>query len=822
MYNSTELPNASSLRQNHPPKHVLTTDTSGGIPIGLLYESATQPSEKPLVIPPSQRRRHIAHISRSGAGKTTTCQIAALSAAKNNSGLTFIVDPKGGFATEFLPMCYHSDINLEDITVIEAVEALPILPLFTLTPYLDNPEIDISRERLIEIVVDAAMGVFEATAFDKKGFNQAFQSLDLLRTIISSLFNSGLNSFNIEDLVSELNSVSEGTYSVSVSDSRYQTVINTLVNESAKTRKALANGAIRRLTPLLRSSLTADAFGTASELSEQIDFYSLMDDNVVMIFDMSGISSVRREQLGRAVVSQFFVAGRLRQRSTRDIHPLASLFLDEAHVFSDSQILLDIMAEGREFNVGLYLMSQLLSQFSDRSIESLSGNIGTFVCGPSDALAAQAAVDHKYIQTDAKRILGEVPVGDWLVSMTAPRGHMPFDPFVVGALPLPKGHPDSEIELTDAEQASCAEAIRDVYERSRSRPDVVTASESTTSTEFSDQEIARGLRHTLWTASLPDGIEYDSQTDTVHCPSTDETFAPTFEGVCDAVRTVRRDSSLEDVDLPITEIGLQIDPWDVKTAPISLRQLMFLRLIEKAQRRAIDSRAWDIVTQTMRPLRDEVGCTSADEAELKEMGLISLQDELRGKYYHLTDDGRGLLRDLRNGADPPEPKYGDANESAAHIKGVEIAARALGELAQRPSSPVHRVERYWSPPDERTRLDLVGLGVDDKPVVTVEVERPTNDLNTGVPADYDAMADCAPAAAVWLVANRALGHRVVTALVGSSKHEARIPLDPAEIKSSSTPLDRYSFSAPGCTAIRTYSAVTPELFDQLIVEGGDE
>jgi len=92
-------------------------------------------------------------------------------------------------------------------------------------------------------------------------------------------------------------------------------------------------------------------------------------------------------------------------------------------------------------------------------------------------------------------------------------------------------------------------------------------------------------------------------------------------------------------------------------------------------------------------------------------------------------------------------KYGDANESAAHIKGVEIAARALGELAQRPSSPVHRVERYWSPPDERTRLDLVGLGVDDKPVVTVEVERPTNDLNTGVPADYDAMADCEPAAA---------------------------------------------------------------------------
>ncbi len=815
----TELPDASSLRQNHPPKHSLTTETSCGIPIGLLYDSGTQPSETPLVIPDSQRRRHIAHISQSGAGKTTTSQIAALSAAKNESGLLFIVDPKGGFSKPFLHMCYHSDISLDDVIVIEAATTLPRLPLFTLTPYLENPELDISRERLIEIVVDAAMGVFEATAFDKQGFNQAPQSVDLLRTVISSLFHSGIDYFNIEDLVSELNSISEGTYSVSVADARYQTVINSLLSDSAKTRKALANGAIRRLTPMLRSSLTADAFGTASGLSDQIDFYSLLDSNKTVIFNMSGISSVRREQIGRAVISQFFIAGRLRQRSKRQSHPLASLFLDEAHVFSDAQILLDILSEGRAFDISLYMVSQMLSQFSDRAIENISGNVGTFICGPSDSLAAQAAVDHKYSPTEAKQILGEVPVGDWLINTTAPRGHMPFDPFVVGAMSLPKGHPDSEFELTDAEQASCAEAIREVYERSRSRPDMVTASESTTTTEFSDQEIARGLRHTLWTASVPDGIEYDSQTDTIRCSESDETFAPTFEGVCDAVRTARRDSSLEEVDLPIADIDLRIDPWEVKTAPVTLRQLMFLRLIEKAQRRAIDTRAWDIVTETMRPLRDEVGCTSVDETELKELGLISLQDELQGKYYHLTDEGRKLMRDLRNGADPPEPKYGDANESAAHIKGVEIAARALGELTQRPSSPVHRVERYWSPPDERTRLDLVGLGVDDEPVVTVEVERPTNDLKTGVPEDYDAMANCEPAAAVWLVANRGIGQRVVTALVGSSKHDARISLDPAEIKSSTTPLERYSFSAPGCTAIRTYSAVTPELFDQLIVSG---
>ena len=810
------------LREANPPTHLLETDPTCGMPLGQLYAWAGSQSSVPLVIDRDKQCQHIAHLASTGEGKTTTAEIACLHNAQCTAGVDFIIDPKGGLSNEFIPMWYHETGSLEDIVVLNGSHALPRMPLFDLRPYLDHPEIDISRQRLIEIVVDASLGVFEAASANAKSFQSAAQSIELLKTLLVSLFRSGLNMFSVSDLLGELSHVAEGTFRAGIADRRLAQLLTQITEDDAKMRRALANGAIRRLSPLIRSSLMADGLGTPpTDPAHQWDFYSLLNSDKLVIIDLGGLNSSRRELLSRVIVSRFMIAGRLRQRSSKKNHPLANLYLDEAHVFGDSPILLDLFSEGRAMRLSLYVMSQLFSQFGEEARSHISGNIGTLIIGQSDPEASQAALDHHYSTIDAKRITSTIPIGDWLVRTRSPRGEPPFDPFVVGAMPLPKGHPDSEITLTDAEQASCSEAIREVCERSRSRPDVVTASESTTTTEFSDQEIARGLRHTLWTASLPDGIEYDSQTDTVRCSdeTIPETFSPTFDGVCDAVRTARRDSSLEDVELPITDIGLQIDPWDVKTAPVTLRQLMFLRLIEKAQRRAIDTRAWDIVTETMRPLRDEVGCTSVDETELKELGLISLQDELRGKYYHLTDEGRKLMRDLRNGADPPERKYGDANESAAHIKGVEIAARALGELAQRPSSPVHRVERYWSPPDERTRLDLVGLDVNDKPVVTVEVERPTNDLNTGVPADYDAMADCEPAAAVWLVANRPLGHRVVTALVGSSKHDARIPLDPAEIKSSSTPLDRYSFSAPGCTAIRTYSAVTPELFDQLIVSG---
>ena len=818
----SSLPDGYDLRRNIPRDDILPNYKSDGLVLGQYYKNTHEPTGIYFSVPLSIQRRHICHLANTGEGKTTTAQLACLHNAQATQGIDFVVDPKGGLANELLPMWYHKTGSLEGVTIIDAGTSLPRVPLFDLRPYLNNPEIEISRQRLVEIVVDGAIGVFEAASFDSEGFREASQSIEMLRSVMFALFHSGVDCFSVDDLFSELNQIAEGTFSVGVSDARFQRLLDQMTDDSAKMRRALANGAMRRLYPMVHSSLTADAFGSPpTDPTDQWDFYRALDSDELVIFDLGGLNSFRREFLARVIVSRFFVAGRLRQRSERDSHPLANLYLDEAHTFGDSTILLDLLSEGRAFDISLYLMSQLLSQFGEKARAHISGNIGTLIVGQSDPLAAQAALDHRYSEIDAKRITGTIPIGDWLVRTRSPRGEQPFDPFVVGALSLPKGHPDSDIELTDAERASCDEAIREVYERSRNRSDVVTASESKSRIQFSDREIARGLRHTLWTASLPDGIEYDSQTDTVRCSddSTTEPFPPTFEGVCDAVRTARRDSSLEEVELPVTDIGLQIDPWDAKTSPVTLRQLMFLRLIEKAQRRAIDSRAWDIVDETMHTLRQEVGCTSADEAELKEMGLISLQDELRGKYYHLTNEGRGLMKDLRNGADPPEPKYGDSNESAAHIKGVELAVRALDELTQQASSPVHRVERYWSPPDEQTRLDVVGLGVDDEPVVTVEVERPTNDLKTGVPEDYDAMANCEPAPAVWLVANREIGHRVVTALVGSSKHEARIPLDPAEIKSSNTPLDRYSFSAPGCTAIRTYTKVTPELFDQLIVAG---
>jgi len=306
------LPTGIDLREQLPREAVLSRYQNNGLCLGRCYLTSHEISSKSFSIPPALQRRHIAHLAHSGEGKTTTVQIAALYNSQATNGVDFIIDPKGGLANGLMPVLYHSNVSLEKVIVLNASGELPRAPLFDLRPYLSHSDIDVSRQRLIEIVVDGALGVLEAASFSG-GFHDAPQSVELLRSVITALFHSGIDYFSIEDLLSELNNIAEGTFSISVDHSVFQQLLAQITTDDAKMRRALANGAIRRLAPLVRSELTANAFGNPPmDPTEQWDFYSLLDTDKIIIYDLGGLNSFRRELLARVIVSRFFIAGRLR------------------------------------------------------------------------------------------------------------------------------------------------------------------------------------------------------------------------------------------------------------------------------------------------------------------------------------------------------------------------------------------------------------------------------------------------------------------------------------------------------------------------------
>lgn len=805
----TDNVTVDSLRHQTPSPDTVAPYLDAPLQIGEVY-TADGGSPVSIGVPLDRQRRHIAHIAAAGTGKTITAQQAVVSNMQATDGIDIVVDPKGGFASGFLSMAYHETGSLENVTVVTAATEMLRLPLWDLRPFL-AAELDIGRSRLIEIVVNAGMEVLKNAAASPESFQSAGQSLELIQTLLTAMFRAGADAVSVRDLLERLEDVEHQTLSMSVSDPLLAQYLEATTSGDARTRKAIVGGARRRLAPLIRDELLASAVGTPpDDPTHQFDVVDALDRDAVIIIDTAGLDATHRELIVRTITARVFAAGRLRQLDQHADHqPLANIYLDEAHVLGDSDVLLDLLSEGRAFGISLYLMSQELAQFGDEAQSHIETNVGTVLTAQSDTAMAHAIARGPYSARQAEHLVGRIPAGDWLVRFRPHRGQAVPDPFLISAGALPQSHPEHpEHETLDPDRReACTEAIDACRARSRKDNRVVTASTKAPSTTDMER-ITRGLSHTLWLphVDIPPGATYDETTDTLRCADCGEEFLPTFAKLCTAIRHCAPDTDLSALELPITEIGLEtVTAEAVKFCPLSITEVMFLRLIERARRRAIDPRAWDVRTDSMYPLRAAVGLIGAAPKEaLVEAGYITLQSDLQGDYYNLTTKARTLLERLRNGGEPPEAKRGDPRESVLHIKGVELAVQALETVCADPEVPIEQVERYWVPPDSEARIDVVGLDADGQPRVCVEVERSTHDLSTGVLEDADAMAACDPDASIWVVTKRPLGHTIVDHLANPASGRPRVALDPTDLLSPTTALAKYDLTAPGCSEVVTY------------------
>jgi len=812
------------LRYGLPDPRTLRPYLSGPLYIGELYDTDPQ-STQAVGIPIDRQRRHIAHIAAAGTGKTVTLQQAVHTNSRATEGIDIVIDPKGGFTDGFLPLVYHDSGHLEDVTVINAATEMLRIPLFDLRPFIEA-DLPISRSRVIDIVVEAGMEVLASVATTEESFESAGQSVELIRTLLTASFRAGADTVSLSDLLARLSDVQAGTLSLAVDDPLLNRYLDATTDDDKRTLRHIVGGARRRLSPLIRDNLFADAFGRIPENPrDQFNVVEALDRDAVVIIDTAGLDATQRAQIIRLITARVFAAGRLRQldRDTSS-HSLANLYLDEAHVLGESDVLLDLLAEGRAFDISLYLLSQQLDQFGEQAQAHIARNVGTVLTAQADTAMAHAIASGPYDNRQAEHLVGRIPAGDWLVRVRPHRDHAVPDPFLISAGTLPETHPESSAydDLPADVRADCEAAVAACRERSRARNDVAVAAMGESATA-QHEDVARGLSHTLWLPdnTLPDGAVYDETADQVHCADCGAAFLPRFENVCQALRHCRTDVDLGALDIPIIDIGLERVSTDaVQLCPLEIREVMLLRLIERARRRSIDNRAWDIRDETMMPLRETVHLTGSEPKErLSEKGYLTVQDDLVGDYYKLTREARTLLRQLRDGADPPEPKRGDPAESCMHIQGVERAATALETLTDEPTVPIAQVRRYWQPPDSDSVIDVAGLDADGTPRVCVEVERWTHDISAGVLHDADAIADCDPDAAVWVVTNRELGHAVVDALVTPTTGQPRIDMDPTEVYGPTTPLHRYDLSSPACSALATYGQVDTDTFRDALDTG---
>jgi len=789
---------------------------------------------KPVVVPDSILQKHMLISGQTGSGKSVTATQGIRSVDASTDGATIVIDPKGdGWPTmigraRYADRCLmgsHSPATaFEDVLYFDAGVGLPQLPLFDLRPALTAGMRRIDAART---VVDDTLAVLE---YLHPGSDDAVRSPDVIQTLLLALFDPefGSDAVTLSELYNAANRLQEERAVPRVSPEWLQHLLTNTTTGSQRLFAAVQQGVQTRLSKLYQDPYLRAMFDTVPD-EAAFELSDWLDEDVLIIIDISDLSDQAQRVVAHVILTRLWRALHWRQAeiAAADTPPLVSLWIDEVPHLQIHDPLSELLSMGRGLGLSVVSMMQfprqLKQESGDRAYDEVLSNVGTLLCGThhhASQLASRLATTNRSA-AEFETLLSDLPSDRWLFSPAGGRTLRTRQPprMVINDPPLPPGHPAGQAPLPPQAAQRFSQVWRDCRQSTVDQYGVVPSGyEATTDTPVADGTLKRGLTHTLWQdhIDLPAGVTYDAVDDTIQCTDCGAAFLPQFEKLQVALQHCET-PDVDDSALPVTDIGLAtVTPAQLDTSPISLHEAMFLRLVERAERREIDDREWDVTTESMLPLRDAAGLDADDTADLADAGYLNQQSDYRGAYWRLTNTGKQMLSTIRDGGDPPGTKPGDPAESVAHIRLVETAAAVLERLAADPTSPLATVQRYWTVPDTNSVVDLVAFDEAGVARIVVEAERTTNDLKRAAPADYDVMAQVDSAAALWVVPGRTDGHKLIRALADPLDGEPRLSFATGDLYADTTPLDRYELDTSGCSGVHTVRTFDEDVVQEVL------
>ncbi|SEO20099.1 hypothetical protein SAMN04487948_10150 [Halogranum amylolyticum] len=826
-----------------PPLERLATYRTPGLTLGRPQTADRASETAPVALPPSLQPLHIAWFGKTGSGKSTSLLNAMLDNHAATDGVDILIDPKGGdLPIDYLRAHYARYGSLRNVYYFDCAKTLPAISFFDIREQLAD---GIDRTAAVEDVVDHYLDILRQV-MGRERFDRAVRSPDIIRYLVKALFDpvNGHDAFGHDDLEEAAAQMHDSRDAPPVSDDGLDRMLGGITTNSKRSFDELMQGVANRIEKIpaderlghLFNHVTVDA-ETDDSTHPQFDFRTIIDEDAVVIFDLGALRPEAQRVITLVLLSQLWTALKRRHRVGDDeAYPLVNLFVEEASSVAVSSLLSDLLARGREFSLAVTLAMQFPAQLQAADVGAyaeLLNNVSTIVSG-------NVAVDERFERRFATADMDPPEVGNrlralqrgqWLVSLPAPFAQPEPRPFVLSSQPLPPGHPEGPMPFSMREEQRVAAAIERVQSRTQSQcglplthshePEPVPQetgsqpphestqsatdqSETTTTTHTSPIQSALPL-----TKRLPLVVDYDEAKHALICTGCRNRYAPTFEGMCDAIECCFSFDRVDRDDIPIHALNLTLSAEERTESGYSDRQLAFLQAVYNAHQGRYDEREYNLITDSMVRLREYVGIEPADVQTLVEDGVLRHDGNHPHRLYTVSAAGRELIREgYRQGISHGDGK-GDLSESSQHILMVEIGRQYLEHaFVDAEDSSVIEAVTYHPTPDGG-RLDAAGLDAQGDIVVALEAERVNNDAKTGVPDDYDKMAACEPEEAIWLTMNRAEAHTVLQALNTPAEGPPRVEKTYSE---SSQPR-RFSIDTPGCTAIYTLLYVRDMLLE---------
>jgi hypothetical protein len=201
-----------------------------------------------------------------------------------------------------------------------------------------------------------------------------------------------------------------------------------------------------------------------SQSDSRINIRQIMDEQKILLVDLSQLGSDVAEVLGAFMLSQFLTAAMSRSDTEIASRQPFSLFVDEAHRFISADAIENIIVQARKFRVNIVIALQLLSQMgATRRIDALS-TVGCTLIGRMDKR------DSEYFAKDCQDLVDPVDI-------------MRLNPFEVIAKigndivrvktagPRPRVPGDGEKRIKDMSRAAYCRRAADIRAALASRSD---------------------------------------------------------------------------------------------------------------------------------------------------------------------------------------------------------------------------------------------------------------------------------------------------------------------------------------------------------------
>ena len=460
-----------------------------GMAIGYALDENGKPETEPVRIPPSLLSTHYVRAATTGGGKSKSLENDLLSLYDQTDGPVILIDAKGdGLCENYMRAHAHQfgmDDLEENVLHFPIPDVLPGFAFFNIERQLDNGvrRVDAAQnkadhyEEILKMVMDTEL------------YERAVVAPNLIKYLIKMLYDEeygrengryreSVNYFahdQLEHLVDQLRRAGppepdEGAIPRS-SNPQVRRQIDRQLQKDSNNFLAVMGGVSNRLDYISQDEHLRRVFNNTTP---KFDFRDVLDEQQVILFDLSGLRDESAKVMTGVVLTELYNALRERgddlQEKPDDY--VVNLIIDEASSLAISEVMNTLLEKGRSFRLSVGLSLQFPEQLEVKGDRGFYLNVLNDVGSP---IIGKIAVDDEIAKvmahedmdpTEFTNRIRSLPRGEWIVRLPSPTfGETGPEPFSLAPLPIPAGHPESDVPLTTPEENEFQDTLERIHDR---------------------------------------------------------------------------------------------------------------------------------------------------------------------------------------------------------------------------------------------------------------------------------------------------------------------------------------------------------------------